>query len=305
MKKDNELGQFLVAKGYIDDAVLAEGLDLSLQSGDPIGEILVRMGVLSRLKLEEAVRRYLGIPEISLTQVIIDPKVAGLIPEEMALRYTLIPYERRAGSLRIALSDPTNERALRDVRMFTGLEVEPFFAKTEEIQAAIRQSLTVEQSVARLANRADQIFEDQPVWMINSTESNESDSQRDDAPTLKLVYSVLHEAVIQGVSDIHWESRKSDFVVRFRIDGKLILKHVLASNTARSIVACLKVMAQMDVAERRIPQDGRMTFNAGLRCVDVRMSSMPIVYGEKIVARILGPRNGSASTQWLRYAFRG
>lgn len=286
MKKNHELGQFLLANRYIDAKELAEGLKVTLESGEPIGEVLVRMGVLSKASLDEAVRRYLGIPEISLTQVIIDPGVAGLIPEEMACRYTLIPFERCSGILRVAMLDPTNERALRDVRMFTGLEVEPVFAKTEEIQTAIRQCLTVEQSVTRLAHLADRTFEDQAVWLINLTEL---ESQGEDAPTLKLVHSVLHEAVIQGVSDIHWEPRKDDFVVRCRIDGKLIRKHVLSSNATRSIVSCLKVMAQMDVAERRIPQDGRMTFSAGLRRVDVRMSSMPTVYGEKIVVRILDP----------------
>lgn len=287
MKKHHEFGQFLLANSYINAEELAGGLRVTLECGEPLGEVLVRMGVLSKTRLAEAVRGYLGIPEISLTQVIIDPGVAGLIPEEMARRYTLIPFERRSGSLRVAMLDPTNERALRDIRMFTGLEVEPVFAKTEEIQTAIRQCLTVEQSVARLAHLADRTCEEQAVWLIKSTEV---DSQEEDAPTLKLVHSVLHEAVVQGVSDIHWEPRKNDFVVRYRIDGKLIRKHVLATNAARSIVSCLKVMAQMDVAERRIPQDGRMTFSAGLRLVDVRMSSMPIVYGEKIVVRILDPK---------------
>ncbi|MDR3601872.1 MAG: GspE/PulE family protein [Desulfosporosinus sp.] len=286
MEKSNEFGQFLLAKGYIDVQELARGLDVALENGEPLGEVLGRMGVLSKTELAEAVRRYLGIPEISLPQIMIDPRIAGLIPEAMALRYTLIPFEQRSGILRVAMLDPTNERALRDVRMVTGLEVEPVFAKTEEIQTAIRQFLTVEQSVAQLAHLADSTLEEQAVWLISSTEV---DAQDEDAPTLKLVHSVLHEAVVQGVSDIHWEPRKSDFVVRFRIDGKLIRKHVLATNTARSIVSCLKVMAQMDVAERRIPQDGRMTLSAGLRRVDVRMSSLPTVYGEKIVVRILDP----------------
>ncbi|HZK53205.1 MAG TPA: GspE/PulE family protein [Desulfosporosinus sp.] len=286
MEKKHDFGQFLRANHYITAQELTSGLQVVLENGDSIGEVLVRMDVLSKERLEEAVRRYLGISEISLTQVMIDPRVAGLIPEEIALRYTLIPFERRAGILRVAMLDPTHERALRDVRMFTGLEVEPVFAKAEEIQTAIRQCLTVEQSVAQLANLADRISEDQAVWLIKATDI---EPQEEDTPNLKFVHSVLHEAVAQGVSDIHWESRKNDFVVRYRIDGKLMKKHVLASNSARSIVSCLKVMAQMDVAERRIPQDGRMTFSAGLRRVDIRMSSMPIVYGEKIVARILDP----------------
>ncbi len=287
MIKHYEFGQFLLNNAYINAQELAGGLSGALKSGEPVGEVLVRMGVLPKVSLEEAVRRYLSIPEISLTQVIIEPRVAGLIPEEMARRYTLIPFERRAGILRVAMVDPTNERALRDVRMFTGLEVEPAFAKKDEIQTAIRLCLTVEQSVARLAHLTDRTCEDQAVWVIKS---NEGDAQEEDAPTLKLIHSVLHEAVVQGVSDIHWEPRKNDFVVRYRIDGKLIRKHVLATNTARSIVSCLKVMAQMDVAERRIPQDGRMTFSAGSRSVDLRMSSLPIVYGEKIVLRILDPK---------------
>ncbi|ODA41726.1 GspE/PulE family protein [Desulfosporosinus sp. BG] len=283
----NEFGQFLLTHSYINAEELAEGLEVALESGESISEVLVRMGVVPKARLAEAVRRYLGIPEISLTQVIIDSEVAGLIPEEIALRYTLIPFERSLGILRVAMLDPTNERALRDVRMFTGLEIEPVFAKAEEVQTAIRQFLTVEQSVAQLAHLENRTLEDQAVWSIKSTEV---DSQEEDAPTLKLVHSVLHEAVVQGVSDIHWEPRKNDFVVRYRIDGKLIRKHVLSSNAVRSIISCLKVMAQMDVAERRIPQDGRMTLSAGLRCVDVRMSSMPTVYGEKIVMRILDPQ---------------
>ncbi|HEY8909720.1 MAG TPA: GspE/PulE family protein [Desulfosporosinus sp.] len=286
MGKDNEFSQFLLSNGYIDALGLARGLDVVLKSGEPIGEVLERLGILSKAQLAEAVRRYLGIQEISLTQVIIDPVIAGLIPEEMARRYTLIPFELRSGILRVAMLDPTHERALRDVRIYTGLEVEPIFAKREEIQTAIRQCLTVEQSVVRLANLADRTFEDRGVWSVETTET---DSQQDDAPTLRLVHSVLQEAIMQGVSDIHWESHKNDFVVRFRTDGKLMRKHVLSANAARSIVSCLKVMAQMDVAERRIPQDGRMTFSTGLRRVDLRISSLPTVYGEKIVVRILDP----------------
>lgn len=199
MNRNNEFSQFLFNLGYIDARELAGGLEITQESGEPLGEVLVRMGVLTKMRLKEAVRRYLGIPEISLTQVIIDPGVAGLIPEEMARRYTLIPFEQRSGTLRVAMLDPTHERALRDVRMYTGLEVEPVFSKEEEIQAAIRLCLTVEQSVARLAH-ADRTFEDQSVWL---TESSESDPLEDDAPTLKLIHSVLQEAVVQGVSDIH------------------------------------------------------------------------------------------------------
>ncbi|MBP1759711.1 MAG: type secretory pathway, ATPase PulE/Tfp pilus assembly pathway, ATPase PilB [Firmicutes bacterium] len=295
MKNDPEFVKFLLVNGYVDQVGLSTGLELALQVGESFEDALVREGLLPKAKLMEAVSKYLGIPEVNLTRVNIDPAVAGLIPEALARLYTLIPFERLPGILRVAMRDPTHERALRDVRMFTGLEIEPVFAKTEEIEAAIRQFLTVEQSVARLAHFADHLLEDQGIWSIESSDTKGLDSQEDEVPTLKFVYSVLHEAVMQGVSDIHWEPRKNSFVVRYRIDGKLIRKHDLSSKIARSIVSCLKVMAQMDVAERRFPQDGRMTFSAGLRRVDLRMSSMPTVFGEKIVVRILDPEMAQRS----------
>lgn len=280
----NELGQFLLRNGYIDDKGFAKTIGVCPESSERIGETFIRLGVLPRTKLEEALRKYLSISEISLTQVIIDPGVAALIPEEMARRYTMIPIERCSGILKVAMADPTNERSLRDLRVFTGLEIEPVFAKTEEIQAAIRRYLTVEQSVARLAALEDYIFEKPGSWF------EDADSEyREDAPTLRLVHSVLHEAFMQGVSDVHWEPRKSEFAVRYRLDGKLYKKHVLSSNASRSIVSCLKVMAQMDVSERRVPQDGRMTYSFGGRYIDIRMASMPTAHGEKIVVRILDP----------------
>jgi type IV pilus assembly protein PilB len=284
MESNYEFGQFLLKNCYIDKQGLQEATEYSLESGELIGEIFVQKGVLSRACLEEAVRKFLGIPEVSLTQVIIDPKVAGLIPEEMARRYTLIPIERNSGILKVAMSDPADERSQREVRMFTGLEIEPVFARAEEILTAIRRHLTVEQSVARLSDLPERVLEDQNGWLGNSDLEF-----REDAPTLKFVHSVLHEAIIQGVSDIHWEPRQNEFVVRYRLDGKLIKKHALMPRAARSIVSCLKVMAQMDVSERRIPQDGRMTYRAGSRQVDLRMASLPVAHGEKMVVRILDP----------------
>lgn len=295
MQNYDGFGQFLLAQGYVDEEGLSVGTELASQNGESLVDVLMSRGVLPKSRLSEAVSRYLGIPEVNLTRVNIDSSVAGLIPEEIARRYTLIPLERRSGVLRVAMLDPTHERALRDVRMLTGLDVEPVFARAEDIDAAIRKFLTVEQSVARLAHYADGVFEDQTIWSIESSETTDFEAQEGEVPTLKFVYSVLHEAVVQGVSDIHWEPRNSGFVVRYRIDGKLIRKHDLSAKVARSIVSCLKVMAQMDVAERRFPQDGRMTFSAGLRRVDLRMSSMPTVYGEKIVVRILDPEMAQRS----------
>ncbi|WP_042330827.1 GspE/PulE family protein [Desulfosporosinus orientis] len=286
MNNEEEFIRFLLAKGYIPNAQVSKGL--SFKGGESMADALVRTGILSQTQLAEAVRQYLEIPEIKLTRVTIDPAVACLVPEGMARRYTLIPYERYFGVLKVAMYDPTHERALRDVRMFTGFEIEPVFAEKEEIEAAIRQYLTVEQSVAQLAHLENNVFKN-PGVSVDATESRELDSLEDEAPTLRFVNSVLHEAIAQGVSDIHWEPRKEVFLVRYRVDGKLLKKYDLSPKAARGIVSCLKVMAQMNVAERRFPQDGRMTFSTGLRYIDLRMSSMPTVFGEKIVVRLLDP----------------
>ncbi|KLU66349.1 putative type II secretion system protein E [Desulfosporosinus acididurans] len=251
--------------------------------------------VLSQEIFNDDLRRYLGIPEISMTQVVVDPEAVNLIPEEIARRYTLMPYQLLEKSLMVAMADPMDEGALRTIRIITGMDVAPVYAREEEIRAAIRQYLTVEQSVAQLTYLIGQTDNE----AIAEKGSGESNGWEEDAPTLRFVYSVLQEAVIEEVSDIHWEPRQKDFVVRYRIDGKLLKKHVLSGSTARTIISSLKVMANMDVAERRIPQDGRMTFSVGTRRVDLRMSSLPTVYGEKIVVRVLNPEMAQRSLEDL------
>lgn len=282
----------LATAGDIAAEELAGATKIARESGEAIGEVLVRLGALSKERLTEVFCAYLGIPEVSLAEIRIEAGIADLIPEEMALRYSLIPFARREGVLRVAMSDPTDERARRDVRMFTGLEIEPVLAKAEEIQTAIRRYLTVEQSVAQLINLND-IPPAEQAASLNS--SPDLDAREENAPILKLIHSFLQEAVSQGVSDIHWEPGKEDFVIRYRIDGKLIKKHVLTASATRNMVACLKVMAQMDVAERRVPQDGRLTLDTGLGRIDMRVSSMPVVHGEKVVVRILDPHMAQRS----------
>jgi type IV pilus assembly protein PilB len=294
MKKLSDIIQFLLTNSYLDSEVLTEKCDFLTEDNLRLEE-LVDKGLITQEKLSEALRKYFGIPEVSLAQVTFDPEAVDLIPEDMARRYTLFPYQKYEGILKVAMSDPTNERTLRMIRIFTGLEIAPVYALEEEINTAIRRYLTVEQSVAKLASLSDHLQEEQSAWR----EAKENSSLDEEAPTLKLVYSVLQEAVIQGVSDIHWEPRQNDFVVRYRIDGKLLRKHTLSPKTARTIVSSLKVMANMDVAERRIPQDGRLSFNVGPRRVDLRMSSLPTVYGEKIVVRILDPEMAQRSLENL------
>ena len=302
MKQDSDFIQFLLDNDYLDPSELRgsassqknspQDTDLHWSLSSP--DVLVRKQAISQEKFNEALRKYLGIPDVALSQII-DPKAAVLVPEELARSNCLIPYQSEPGILKIAMADPTNERILSTLRIITGLEIRPAYAQEEEIRAAIRRYLTLGQSAARLEYLAGTLSPE-PVQL---REGLEQDGHTEDAPTLRLIYSVLQEAVSEGVSDIHWEPREKDFVVRYRVDGKLLKKHTLSTQTARTITSSLKVMANMDVAERRIPQDGRMTFKAGLRQVDLRLSSLPTVFGEKIAVRILDPRMAQRSLEDL------
>ncbi len=296
--KPSELtfGQFLVAKLYINERELVQALEAQRTSGERIGEVLVRLGILSYELLEEALSNYLNLPIISLTQVTIDHSIAQIVSEELARRHSLIPIELRSGVLRVAIADPTDLRALDDVQLYTGYKVEAVLAGIEEIRTAIGQFLTVGKSVAQLSKLQDSSQEGQGVWTIDESTT---DYVGRDAPTIRLVDTLLDQAVVQGASDIHWEPQELDFIVRYRIDGVLSLKCRLSSGAARSVLSRLKVMAGLDISERRIPQGGRMSIEVRNRRIDLRVSTLPTVYGEKIVVRILDPETAKRSLDAL------
>lgn len=284
MEKYWEFGQHLIVQGFIQREDLEFGLNVSRQDGERIGEVLVRLGFLTREQLNEALSTYLRVPRISLTQVTIDSGIAQMITEDMARRYRAIPVALQDNVLRVAIADPSSVGALDDIRLLTGYEVVPILANEEEIFAAIRQYLTVQHSVAQLVTLADYLAESPPAW---SVEDGPESGQ--DAPTIRLVDSVIQQAVTLAASDIHWEPREELFLVRFRVDGQMVRNSPLPLAAARSILSRLKMMAKMDVAERRLPQDGRLAIDFGRRRIDLRVSTLPTVYGEKAVVRILDP----------------
>ncbi|MHB8124043.1 MAG: GspE/PulE family protein [Desulfitobacteriaceae bacterium] len=290
------LGQFLVENSYINANELAQALEAQRTSGERIGEVLVSLGILSYELLEEALSKYLNLPIISLTQVTIDHNVAQIVSEELAYRHTLIPIELRSGVLRVALADPTDVRALDDVQLYTGYKVEAVLAGIEDIRTAIGQYLTVGKSEAQLLKLQDSSPEGQGIWTIDELTA---DYVGRDAPTIRLVDTLLDQAIVQGASDIHWEPQELDFIVRYRIDGQLCLKCRLSLGAARSVISRLKVMAGLDISERRLPQGGRMSIEARNRRIDLRVSTLPTVYGEKIVVRILDPETAKRSLDAL------
>lgn len=288
-------GKFLLDHGKIDSGQLSQALKSHQQSRQRLGECLVKEGFLKREEMLEALAAYLGVPLIKLTGVEIDPAIARQIQEEMAWRCHLIPFKLQNNRLQVAMADPGNQQVLDNIRVLTGYMIEPFLADSNEIEAAIRKYVTVQNSVAQLtlsqkASMNRELSEGR-LYLLESIDF--------DAPTVRLVDSLLMEAVSLGASDVHWEPYEDQFIVRYRIDGRLETRQKFPMEVARNLIARLKVMSRMDVAEKRLPQDGRTEITVSGGRIDLRLSSLPTVYGEKVVVRLLNPDTAERSLRQL------
>ncbi|HHV63644.1 MAG TPA: type II/IV secretion system protein [Peptococcaceae bacterium] len=254
-----------------DKEVLQKKISLGEAIDDLLPDYLPEEEVLNQKSA------FLGIKRVHLSSWQIKPDIALLIPEELALKYTLIPYALEEGRLLVAMANPVNRKAWDDVSFYTGYQVEPYLAGAEEIKLAIRNCFTVNNSTPD----SEITLASYSSWKIS-----EEDAGRE-APVIRLVDSLFRQAIKEQASDIHWEPQENCFKIKFRIDGLLEVKATLPLGMARSVVARLKLMAGMDVTERRLPQDGRIMLEVASKTVDIRVSSLTTVYGEKIVTRIL------------------
>lgn len=277
--------EYLKAKRTLPQGVTDKILS-QRQPGEGTREVLERLTGLSGDILSNALADYLGLSCISLSQVPVDPGAVRYIPETMAKRYHLIPIALSNGVsgqkvLQVAIAGPLPYQAIEDVRIAAGMEVELYIADPGEIDMAIRRYLTVENSAARLALLPAELAE-KGIWCLE-----EEGEDNEESPTVVLVNSLLKQAIGQNASDIHWEPQGESLAVRFRIDGRLFTVCRLAAGASSSVIARLKVMAGMDVTEHRVPQDGSFTAALRTKRVNLRLSSLPTIYGEKIVVRIL------------------
>lgn len=278
------LGQILLESKLISTSQLEEALkqqkkDLSRKLGD----ILVEMGAITERQLMRALETRLKVPYIDLAATGIDGKAPGLIPEELARRHNIIPIAVDGRQLTVATGDPMNFYAIDDVRLATNMEIRTVLCSPSDIRAAVDRyysSKNAEEAAADLSRAFDNT-------VIHAL-SEEVGDRIDNAPVVRLVNSMIEQAVRLNASDIHIEPMESKTRVRMRIDG--VLQEQMAVNAAAhaSIVTRLKIMGNMDIAEKRVPQDGRVETVVDGRTVDLRLSVLPTVTGEKIVIRILG-----------------
>jgi type IV pilus assembly protein PilB len=288
------LGDLLVAEGLITAEQLRQALGEQKGKADKLGSILVRQGSLSEEQLIGFLSRQYGIPSITLANLDVDGETLRLVPAHIAKKYDVLPVKRIGGTLTLAMSDPTNVFALDDIAFMTNLQILPVVAPQAAIRRALDQNYQVAQPVSSMTDMMSEITGDaSSVEVVEDEQAGaqvdvfELKESADEAPVVKLVNMVLVDAIRKGASDLHWEPYEKTFRVRFRVDGVL---HEMLSPPKRlepAIISRLKIMSNLDISERRLPQDGRIKLRYGSREIDFRVSILPTIFGEKAVLRIL------------------
>ncbi len=277
MEGRKRLGDLLIESGKITQEQLEKALIAHKRSGERLGRVLVTQGSISETDLLQVLVQNLGIPLIDLSVTLPDKEAVRLIPMSLAERHGVLPIRKNGNRLMVAMLDPTNFFAIDDLRMVTQCEIEPLIATESDILKAIQRSYSVSDIVAKSVNRLHK----EELDSIAEIETSE------DAPVINIVNSLIGQAIKNGASDIHLEPLEKGLRVRFRIDGVLRETASFPKHTQGAIISRVKIISNMDIAEKRTPQDGRIQVQEAGRPVDIRVSSLPTIYGEKIVMRIL------------------
>lgn len=281
--KIKRLGDLLVENHLISSEQLKEALELQQQTNKKLGQILVDEGFLNDRQIIEVLEFQLGIPHVSLDNYMIDSAAPKLINERLARKHNIIPLKIDKNRLIVAMADPLNIFAIDDVKLATGFDVEPVIATYTDIENAIQkyyQKIDAEKALEEFSEN----------FMTEFTMEQDSEEMLENianAPVVKLVYSVIAQAAKLKASDIHIEPVDKQVRIRYRIDGELMEFMTPDKSSHSAIVTRIKIMGRMDIAEKRIPQDGRVEMQIDGRDIDLRISILPTVHGEKIVIRLL------------------
>jgi len=279
------IAELLLEKGLITPEHLAEALGLRKKTGHRLDKILVEMGCVSEEHVLGVMSEQLGVPMVNLAEVDIDVDTLRSLPPKLVYRRGLVPLFKENGTLRVATSDPFDLYSLDEVRMLTGLEVQPVLAPSSEIDKVIKTHYGVGgETVEDMMDSSDL-----EVITNGSTDTEDLLEMAQEASVIKLVNEVFLEAVKERASDIHIEPYENDLKIRYRIDGVLqeTAMPVQIRRFQAAIISRIKIMASLNIAEKRLPQDGRIKIQVGSRQIDVRVSVIPMLFGEGVVLRLL------------------
>jgi type IV pilus assembly protein PilB len=288
---NERIGELLVKENLLSAEQLRKAREETRTKGGRLGAQITQLGFLDENELTEFVAKQYGVPSINLDEFEIEPAVIQLIPEEVAVKHTVIPVNRAGSTLILATADPSNIFALDDIKFLTGYNIQPVVAAEESIRRAIEKYYDQSASLEEVMGD----FDDSDIDLVhdsNDVDVNALAKESEDAPVVKLVNLVLTEAVKKGASDIHVEPYEKSFRVRYRIDGVLYEAMKPPMKLKNAITSRMKIMAELDIAERRLPQDGRIKLKMGRgKEMDFRVSVLPTLFGEKVVMRLLDKSN--------------
>src|SRR6266705_2648035 len=288
----DKLGEILLREGLITQDQLKKALLEQKNTGMRLGYTLVKLGFVEETEISKMLARQYRMPAVDLSRFEVDAKIIKLLPPDVAIKHTVLPLKREGRTLTVAIADPNNVTAIEDIKFITRCDVFPVIAGEYTLRNAIdryyQQSDAQLQTLLKSVEAAEadiEVVEDQ------EDEDVRAQALADDAPVVKLINGLLTDAVKRGASDIHIEPFEHEIRVRYRVDGALqeVMKPPVKMRAA--LTSRVKIMAQLNIAERRVPQDGRIKLKMGTRVIDFRVSTLPVLFGEKIVLRILDKGN--------------
>ncbi|HVE78910.1 MAG TPA: ATPase, T2SS/T4P/T4SS family [Gemmatimonadaceae bacterium] len=288
------IGDLLLREGLITREQLERALQEQKQNGTRVGYNLVKLGFVQETELTKMLARQFRMPAVDLTKFEVDPRIAKLIPGDLATKHLVLPLKRDGRTLTVAMADPTNLGIIDDLKFITRYDIFPVIAGEYTLRNCVEKFY--ESSDQQMQTLLKDIEQDEgDVEVVEQKDEDVSAAALaaavDDAPVVKLINAILTEAVKRGASDIHFESFEHELRVRYRIDGALqeIMKPPLKLKAA--LISRFKIMASLNIAERRVPQDGRIKLKMGNKVIDYRVSTLPTLFGEKVVLRILDKGN--------------
>ena len=292
------LGDLLAKAGLISEDQLKESLQAQKETGSKLGETLIQLGYVSEEDITECLSQQFGVPSINLAHFEIDPAVIKLIPADVSRKYTILPVNKTGATITIAMADPTNVFAMDDVKFMTGYNVEPVVASELAIKNAIDNYYGSTSSMELKKVMEDLQGDAEDLEVLSDDDDVDIDvltAEAEEAPVVKLVNLILTDAIKRGASDIHIEPYEKEFRVRFRIDGILYKMMNPPLKLRDALTSRVKILAKLDISEKRLPQDGRiklkMKLEDRLKELDFRVSVLPTLFGEKIVLRLLDKDN--------------
>ncbi|MBW4838318.1 MAG: Flp pilus assembly complex ATPase component TadA [Paenibacillaceae bacterium] len=278
------LGELLLESGIITEQQLQIALEEQQRTKKKLGDVLLAQGVLTEHQLIEVLEFQLGIPHVTLSRFQIDAKLSQVIPEQMARRYQVLPIRADGRKLMVAMADPLDLFVIDDLRMSTGFTIEPAIISRGELQRGIARLYGLQDSM-------NEMIKDLGTG-IAQIDVEDSVILGEDSPVVRLVQQMIEQAVRLGASDIHVDPMDTQLAIRYRIDGQLRNERTVPKSMQGVIIARLKILGNLNIAERRLPQDGRIKMLVDGKPIDIRLSSLPTVHGEKIVMRLLDLAEG-------------